>query len=112
MAEKRKTSDALEILDDIFRADDPSFKEELESELENCRIARQIYDLRQQAGLTQKQLAQKAETTQSVISRLESADYDGHSMAMLRRIAKALNQRVEIVFIPLDRAGDEASDVA
>ncbi|NLX21224.1 MAG: transcriptional regulator, partial [Phycisphaerae bacterium] len=39
-------------------------------------------------------------TTPSVISRLEDADYQGHSLSMLRRIAAALNQRVEIRFIP------------
>jgi hypothetical protein len=38
--------------------------------------------------------------TFSVISRLEDADYDGHSLAMLRRIAAALKKRVEIRFLP------------
>jgi predicted transcriptional regulator len=45
-------------------------------------------------------LARKVGTTQSVISRLEDADYDGHSLAMLRRIASALEKRVEIRFVP------------
>jgi hypothetical protein len=35
-----------------------------------------------------------------VICRLESADYEGHSLAMLQRIADALKQRVEIRFVP------------
>ena len=35
------------------------------------------------------------------IARLEDADYEGRSLAMLRRIAGALNQRVEIRFIPI-----------
>jgi len=42
-------------------------------------------------------------TTASVISRPEDADYEGHSMAMLRRIAAALNKRVEIRFVPAHR---------
>jgi len=29
-----------------------------------------------------------------------TSDYGGHSLAMLRRIAAALNQRVEIRFVP------------
>ena len=41
-------------------------------------------------------------TTPSVISRLEDDDYEGHSLAMLRRIASALNKRVEIRFVPLE----------
>ncbi|PYT31567.1 MAG: hypothetical protein DMG57_04760 [Acidobacteria bacterium] len=43
-------------------------------------------------------------TTASVICRLEDADYEGHSLAMLRRIGGALNQRVEIRFIPMRRS--------
>jgi hypothetical protein len=36
-----------------------------------------------------------------VISRLEDADYDGHSLKMLLRIAAALNQQLEVHFTPL-----------
>ncbi len=43
-------------------------------------------------------------TTASVICRLEDADYEGHSMAMLRRIAAALKKRVEVRFVPLRRS--------
>jgi hypothetical protein len=39
-------------------------------------------------------------TTASVICRLEDADYEGHSLAMLRRIAAALGKRAEIRFLP------------
>lgn len=46
--------------------------------------------------MTQKQLAQAAGTSQQVISQLEDADYQGHSLSMLRRIAAALDRRVEI----------------
>jgi hypothetical protein len=42
-------------------------------------------------------------TTASVICRLEDADYEGHSLAMLNRIAAALNRCVEIHFVPAER---------
>ena len=42
-------------------------------------------------------------TTASIICRLEDANYEGHSLAMLNRIAAALNQRVEIRFVPAER---------
>jgi predicted transcriptional regulator len=48
--------------------------------------------------LTQKQLADRVGTKQSAIARLEDADYDGHSLSMLQKIAGALNQKVEIKF--------------
>jgi transcriptional regulator with XRE-family HTH domain len=55
-----------------------------------------ILAAREGAGLTQGQLAKLVGTTQSVISRLEDADYEGHSLSMLRRIAAALHHRVEL----------------
>jgi transcriptional regulator with XRE-family HTH domain len=66
----------------------------------NLDVARQIYNLRTKAGLSQSELARKVGTTQSVISRLEDADYHGHSLDMLRRIASALKSRVDIRFVP------------
>src|SRR5438067_700461 len=62
-------------------------------------IARKIYALRTQAGLTQAQLGSLVGTTASVICRLEDADYEGHSLGMLRRIARAMNRRLEIRFV-------------
>ena len=56
---------------------------------EDYRIAQMIYDARSAAGMTQKELAKAVGTTQIVISQLEDADYVGHSLSMLRRIAKA-----------------------
>lgn len=70
----------------------------------NFEVAIQIRDLREAAGLTQMELAERIGTTASVISRLERASYAGHSMAMLRRIAAALNKRVELRFVDLDAA--------
>lgn len=64
-------------------------------------VARKIVELRTSAGLSQRQLAKLVGTTASVICRLEDADYEGHSLAMLRRIAAALKQRVEIRFVPV-----------
>ena len=60
-----------------------------------------VYRLRTKAHLTQKQLAERIGTTASVISRLESADYEGHSLSMLQRISAALNRRIEVRFVPL-----------
>jgi len=70
---------------------------------EDYRIAQMIYDARTAAQLTQSQLAEKVGTTQSVISQLEDADYEGHSLSMLRRVAAALDQRIEIRFVPQEQ---------
>jgi ribosome-binding protein aMBF1 (putative translation factor) len=66
----------------------------------NLRIAEMIHDARAAAGLTQDDLAKLVGTTQSVISRLEDADYEGYSLSMLQRIAGALHQKLEVRFVP------------
>jgi ribosome-binding protein aMBF1 (putative translation factor) len=105
MAKRSKsTSDAVEILHRRFYADRPSRLKKLEEARANEEIARKIHALRTAAGLTQSQLAKLIGTTASVICRLEDADYEGHSLAMLRRIGGALNQRVEIRFVPMRRS--------
>jgi transcriptional regulator with XRE-family HTH domain len=76
---------------------------DLEEARANDEVARQIYELRTKAGLSQRQLAKLVGTTASVICLLEDADYEGHSLSMLRRIATALNKRVEIRFVPIRR---------
>jgi transcriptional regulator with XRE-family HTH domain len=55
--------------------------------------------LREQAGLSQKELADRIGTTQQQISRLESASYDGHSLRMLRRVAEAMGARVKVELV-------------
>jgi ribosome-binding protein aMBF1 (putative translation factor) len=77
-------------------AKDPAFRRMVREERLNAHVAQLIYDARTEARLTQKQLADLVGTTQPVIARLEDADYNGHSLTMLRRIAEALGQRVEV----------------
>jgi DNA-binding XRE family transcriptional regulator len=100
----RLESEALQYAFDRYIGTDPARIESFEAELVNAELARKIHDLRTEAGLTQKQLADRVGTTPSVISRLEDADYQGHSLAMLRRIAAALGKKVEIRFVPAGRA--------
>jgi len=77
---------------------DPDFADRFKRAGEAWDIAIQIASLRRDAGLSQKQLAKKLRTSQQQISRLESPQYEGHSLALLRRVAQALNARVKVVF--------------
>jgi ribosome-binding protein aMBF1 (putative translation factor) len=94
----RQTTDAVEILRRRFVEGDAESEALLEEIRAEAEVARTIYRLRSGAKLTQQALAERVGTTASVISRLEDADYTGHSLAMLRRIAAALGRRVEIRF--------------
>jgi ribosome-binding protein aMBF1 (putative translation factor) len=96
-----RTQDALKILDRIT-GDDPGLKELIEQETVNAQVANLIYEARTNAGLTQEQLATLVGTKQPNIARLEDGDYRGHSLSMLQRVAKALNQRLEVSFHPLE----------
>lgn len=62
-------------------------------------VALQIVRLRETAGLSQRELADRIGTSQQQISRLESASYEGHSLRMLRRVAEALGARVRVELV-------------
>ena len=100
MAKRKKTKDAVKILHSRYIKGRPKRLKSLKREHEALDIASQIYTIRKQAGLSQKQLANLVGTTQSVISRLEAADYTGHSLQMLTRIASVLHYKVEVHLVP------------
>lgn len=99
----KTTNDALKIIKRMIK-EDPELQEMVRESSINAQVSQIIYDARKQAGLTQQQLAAKVGTTQSVIARLEDADYEGHSLSILARIAAALNQKVEIKMSPKEVA--------
>jgi DNA-binding XRE family transcriptional regulator len=79
---------------------DPAFAARFKRAGDAWDVALQIAALREQAGLSQKDLAKLLRTSQQQISRLESPGYEGHSLSMLRRVAEALHARVRVVFEP------------
>ena len=79
---------------------DPAFAERFQQAGEAWDVALQLAALRQQAGLSQKELAHRLKTSQQQISRLESPGYEGHSLATLRRVASELSVRVRVIFEP------------
>lgn len=83
---------------------DPVFAERFERAGEAWDVALQLVALREKAGLSQRELARKLKTTQQQISRLESPAYEGHSLSMLRRVARVLNAHVRVIFEPGKKA--------
>jgi ribosome-binding protein aMBF1 (putative translation factor) len=96
MRKNKKTATAVNILHRRYIEEQPEREASLQEERVSAQVAQIIYDLRKNAGLSQKQLAKLIGTTQSVISRLEASDYEGHSLSMLDKIARALNKQVKI----------------
>lgn len=98
----RKNSDAIKIIEKMNNGDS-EIQEMIVIASINATVAQLIYEARIKEGLTQKQLADLIGTKQPVIEQLEDADYEEHSLSMLKKIADALNQKVEIVLTPLEK---------
>lgn len=99
VSRRKKTDKAVKILHDRYIGDDAKRRASVEEERLSAQMARTIHQMRVEAGMTQKQLAERVGTTQSVISRLEDADYEGHSLSMVNRIAKALDRQVTVQLV-------------
>jgi len=99
----RTTSDAIEIIDKLLVGKDEKMRRLIDEATVNCLVAQLIYDARHEAGLTQAQLAKLVGTKQPVISQLEDADYEGHSLSMLQRIGEALGKRLVLGFVDQKR---------
>jgi DNA-binding XRE family transcriptional regulator len=86
--------------DEMLRGDlkDLEFRKEYEALEEEFEVARQVIDLRLKMGLTQKELADKVDTSQSCIARLESGTYRNLSLSFLRRVGRALEVQPHVKF--------------
>lgn len=96
MSEKKTTTDALKIMHQRYYQGKPDRIAALQQARINDEVAREITLLRESEGLSQRELAELVGVAASVICQLEDADYEGHSLDMLNRIAVALDKRVKI----------------
>jgi ribosome-binding protein aMBF1 (putative translation factor) len=103
LSDKKRTSDALEILHARLVADDPEMQELLADGRLRIQIAERAYDLRAAAGLSQEELAARTGCSVDAVNDLEAADYEGDPLAMLRRLASAVDHQVEVQVVPLVR---------
>lgn len=94
----RNATSARELLHRRIYAGRPQRVEALEQTRREMALGMKIRRLREEAGLTQEQLASQIGTQPSAISRIEDADYDRHSVSLLARVADALDMRLIIDF--------------
>ncbi|MCU1356762.1 MAG: DNA-binding protein [Acidimicrobiales bacterium] len=77
----------------------PAPTEELRADVEHdLAMGQLIYDLRTAAGLSQRALAERMGTTQSVISRLEEGGGARNRLDTLARVATALERHLIVSF--------------
>ena len=79
---------------------DPAYREAYEELAPEFRLARALIEARTNAGLTQAQMADRMQTTQSVVARLESGRAHP-STRTLEKFAKAARTRLKISFEPI-----------
>ena len=103
MMDAEKTTDAVDILYRRYVEGDSEMEALVKKERIRAEVAAELYQLRTQLGLSQRALAKKSGMSASMICKLENADYEGDSLAMLRRIAAALNKRVQGSFESLQK---------
>jgi transcriptional regulator with XRE-family HTH domain len=82
---------------------DPAYRHAYEELAPEFALARTIIAARLAAGLTQEELAERMQTTQSVIARLEGGRV-WPSTRTLERFAKATGTRLKISFEPVAAA--------
>jgi ribosome-binding protein aMBF1 (putative translation factor) len=99
-----KTKDALKILERTTGRSS-TVRQGIANARINLEVAQMIYDARTKAGMSQRELGELIGSRQSVIARLEDADYQGHSLSMLQRIGNALGQRLELRYVSANRRG-------
>ena len=76
---------------------DPEFRKEWKKSEVAYQVTRELIRARIEDRISQRQLAQKAGTTQAVISRIENMSVSP-SIALVQRIAKSLGKKLEIKF--------------
>ncbi|MSO20777.1 MAG: XRE family transcriptional regulator [Acidobacteria bacterium] len=74
----------------------PAFAKAFTAALQQIDLVLLVREMREEAGLTQSALARIIGSKQSVIARLEDAEYTGHSLAMLEKIAAACDIRLRL----------------
>jgi DNA-binding XRE family transcriptional regulator len=102
MEEKKIAADGFDLIYARYIKDDPARTASFYEELARAEIARDIYDLRCQAGLTHEQFAALVGVSASTIEDVEEADYDGDFLSMASRIATALHRRIQVRLLPAE----------
>jgi len=86
----------LDKLPDLMN--DPEFAAAWHEAEEEFAIAREVIRARTAAGLSQQELAERLNTTQSAIARLESGTHTP-SVSTLKRVAEATHAKLRIELV-------------
>ena len=94
---RERMSDLQELTNELMQ--DPEFRKEYEALKPEMDIMKAILNARIRAGLTQTELSEKSGISQADISRLENGTRNP-SLALLKRLAEAMDTTLKIEFVP------------
>lgn len=92
------------------RFENKEFRSAYVADFARSSVAYQVRDIREAREWSQKDLAVKAETTQSAISRMENPEYGRFSVSTLLDLARAFDVALLIRFVPFRDLFETASD--
>lgn len=105
---RRKTGDFLDELIAERAARNPDFPRRVDAALRRRELLRLLAAQRQQAGLSQAQVARRMRTSQPTIAKIESGAVDVRA-STIERFASAIGGRIEYRFVPGRHAGRPAA---
>jgi predicted XRE-type DNA-binding protein len=100
MSKKKQYTSVEELVREM--APDKEFVAEFENRVERRKLIEHLLVMRAVAGLSQGDIAQKLDCTQSRVSKLESLDDDDMRLGDLRRYADAVGWTFVAGFVPRD----------
>lgn len=96
----------------LSRLQQKAYRTSMAQEDTMTRIAIQIRLMREKAGLSQAELAEKIGTKQGAIARLESMTYGKFSISMLQRIAEYFDVVAWVEFAPFSTFVNRTQDLS
>jgi len=75
---------------------DPAIRTIYEEEAAKKELWLQLVEARQEAGLTQAQMAERLGVTQSQVARIEKKGYEAYTLTTLRRYVEALGRDFQL----------------
>ena len=78
--------------------EDPEFWKDYDERFETFKLGVLLKQARNEAGLTQEQIARELKTTKSVISRMENHATDIR-LSTLEKFAKAIGRRINVSLV-------------
>ena len=96
MEQDKFRSDSFECLFRRYIKEDPKRVASFPGKTVKSEIPREIYGLRNNAGLTHDQMAALVDTTASVIEDIKEADFEGDFLLMASRIAAIMKRKIEV----------------